>query len=166
MQQLEQPPLDRISMSARTSHGASRRVVVGKVFETHDAGQALGIQVTTDGIRVGSSCLNEPDRGGQLIHVSSSTDHEQENQASQADDEEQKVSDDGVQFANVTAEVRRHVHPSTLQEMPIGQLIEEGEESAQVMRAYPNVDEIIRDDLQEMYQERLDRNQQDDMYGL
>jgi hypothetical protein len=29
--------------------------------------------VTTDGIRVGSSCLNDPDRGGQLIHVASSS---------------------------------------------------------------------------------------------
>ena len=92
-----------MSLSARTSHGGtSRRVVVGRVFETHDAKQALGFQVTTDGIRVGSSCLNDPDRGGQLIHVSSSSELDQELAASAHgfrdlnDPVSQKFSDDGV----------------------------------------------------------------------
>ena len=49
--------------------------------------------------------------------------------------------------------------------MDLGELVEE-EESQQVSRAYPNVDEIIRDDLQEMYQERRrDRGAHDDMDG-
>ena len=51
----------------------------------------------------------------------------------------------------------------------LADLVEDGEDAGQggdqLMRAYPNVDEIIRDDLCEMYQEHLGRVRPDDLNG-
>lgn len=127
-----QPQLDRMSMSARTDNpGTSRRVVVGKVFETHDVGEALGVQVTTDGIRVGSSCLNVAVSGDdsrqnqdrcQLIHVSSSSEldvsgqdklnSQHSNKPEIFEEEKERPDekvDDNMLFMNISSEVRRHL---------------------------------------------------------